>query len=172
MPKIIMISGNGTGSGKTTLARIVSLDTGLPIVSFASVARHVLHKFYKDDAFLSKRQEDKLRIVAGKTVRQHLIDYCEKKREEDRYYFARLLHETMPIAGAIIDDLRFVAEKEFFVLRCGNVLHYHVETLGKPENSAENQCLLRLADVLYRWHYRESEYVSARFPRNEKEYVD
>jgi predicted ATPase len=162
--KVFLISANGSGAGKTTLANILA-DV---VVSHADIARRDLSRLYPEEfteKIVSKKQEDKAFILPdGRTVRQALVHYCEAiVRPKDDVYFAREVVKSLadlhcksaPLTVAI-DDVRRVQDmqkiKEYLKkegLRC---VHYHVIShAAELESAYDNIKLRECADLIYRY---------------------
>ena len=156
---IILISGSGIGAGKTTLAKILRDKHNGFILSFAYIAKEHLAAQFKNELFLSPRQEDKNILIDGVSVRQHIINYCVEKKKNDPAFFARnmvqLIHEsTSKYTTIIIDDMRYAVElhaiKKHFDYQ--GVRHIHVDNfLATPEPETDEKLLRNQADMIYRW---------------------
>ena len=158
--KIIAISGDGTGAGKTFLS--CKLAPEATRFSMASYLRADLTRLYPSYDWYSKAQAYKdvtLVHETGKTVRQMLIEYGTSMRQQDADYWVNYLLDDIyyKLNNAkdrenviiTIDDIRFVNEIEK-LRNCfaTAVTHVHViSSKAKPE-PFDNDILRDLADYL------------------------
>jgi len=158
--KLILISGDGIGAGKTTLAhRLAGPNTYL--WSLASALRQEMANNYPDDNWWDRSQVGKQKLITspgpyhGKELREALIDHGEKMCQiwGNAYWAIRLQqgirgHETETI---IVDDLRKLAELEYLLSNYGkeNITHLHVRWAGAiHEPQYDNQKLAERSDYI------------------------
>jgi len=151
MTKIIVCSGSGIGSGKTTFCRKIC-DT---VIGFADIIRMELQQEYPQIDFFNKSQEYKSSIVGntGKTVRQIMVEYAEAKRKQDISYFAK---RTIEIIDTLyfdktvgVDDMRFVVELDMLKSHFEDVTHFHIFwPHAIKESHTEDKQLMCLADYV------------------------
>ena len=126
--RIILISANGSGAGKTTLANLFNS----PIVSLADGVRDELVKVYPQckHVIMSKRQEDKAVILpSGFSVRRELIELAEKINKENETHWCQLTGKAISKLSSdtvVIDDVRRLTEIGYFRLFYDNVIHFHL----------------------------------------------
>lgn len=158
--KIIAISGDGMGAGKTYLAnKIAPAATRL---SMAAYLRSDLSRLYPAYEWYNKTQHYKDTTVVhetGKTVREMLMTYGASKRQMDADYWVNYLldqiyyiyNNSKDRDGIVItiDDIRFINEIER--LRSSfptSVVHAHViSSKAKPE-PYDNDHLRDIADYI------------------------
>jgi hypothetical protein len=158
--KLIMISGDGQGAGKTFLARKLT-DNQTQIFSIVNIIRQELQKKYSQYDWFNKEPEYKrLTMVekTGKSILQHLDELGRGKKKEDPLHWSKKMIEILKYARdfeqhdtIVIDDIRFVDEYEHLknALRSENILHIHVANQkAKPEPHYENEKLRLLADYI------------------------
>lgn len=158
--KLIMISGDGQGAGKTFLARKLT-DNQSQIFSIVNIIRRDLQKNYPQYDWFNKEPEYKrLTKVAGtgKSILQHLDELGRGKKTDDALYWSKKMIEILKYARdheqhdtVVIDDLRFVDEYEHIKtsLQSENIMHIHVaNNKAKPEPHYENEKLRLLADYV------------------------
>lgn len=127
--KIILISANGIGAGKTTLANLFNA----PILSLADGIRNELAQIYPQhrSLIMSKKQGDKDTILpSGKSVRGELIQLGESRRQNDSSYWSRLVGKDIAKINSdtvVIDDIRIMPELSWFQLHYANVTHFHLK---------------------------------------------
>lgn len=127
--KIILISANGIGAGKTTLANLFNA----PILSLADGIRNELAQIYPQhrSLIMSKKQGDKDTILpSGKSVRGELIQLGENRRQNDSSYWSRLVGKDIAKMNSdtvVIDDIRIMPELSWFQLHYANVTHFHLK---------------------------------------------
>lgn len=150
---LIVISGDGSGAGKTTLARRLS-----PVIhSFAAELRLELAKSMPTYDWYAKDQAYKdghtVAEYDGLTVRQVMVKFGQSRCVGDEAYWARrllasLAHEPFPTVA--VDDLRKTCELD--ALRSvygGRLTHFHVQFPGAVhEPQYENHLLAARADYL------------------------
>lgn len=158
--KIIAISGDGMGAGKTFLAnKLAPADTRL---SMASYLRADLSRLYPSYDWYNKAQTYKDSTIVhetGKTVREMLMTYGASKREVDSdYWINYLLDQIYYIYNnskdrdsivITIDDIRFINEIER--LRSSfptAVTHMHVISSKAKSEPFDNDHLRDMADYI------------------------
>lgn len=158
--KLIMISGDGQGAGKTFLARKLT-DNQTQIFSIVNVIRQELQKKYPQYDWFNKEPDYKrMTMVAGtgKSILQHLDALGRGKKADDPLYWSKKIIEILKYARdfekhdtIVIDDIRFIDEYEHVkgALKSENILHIHVaNSKAKPEPHYENDKLRLLADYV------------------------
>lgn len=149
---LIVISGDGHGAGKTTLARTF----GVPVFSQADAIRVELSQIYPDVDWFDKSPEGKSRPFdgSGLTVRDILIQHGQARCTTDPQYWARQCLEIIqskPHPVVVVDDIRKLVELSFFREKVGkeNLTHFHVSYDGAtPEPHFDNQLLRDVAQYL------------------------
>jgi hypothetical protein len=127
--KIILISANGIGAGKTTLANLFNA----PVLSLADGIRNELAQIYPQhrSLIMSKKQGDKdIILPSGKSVRGELIQLGESRRQNDSSYWCRLTGKDIAKMNSdtvVIDDIRKMVELSWFQLHYANVIHFHLK---------------------------------------------
>lgn len=127
--KIILISANGIGAGKTTLANLFNA----PILSLADGIRNELAQIYPQhrSLIMSKNQRDKdIILPSGKSVRGELIQLGENRRQNDSSYWSRLVGKDIAKMNSdtvVIDDIRIMPELSWFQLHYADVTHFHLK---------------------------------------------
>jgi len=162
--RIIMISGDGTGAGKTSLAENLSPC----VMSIADELRKECERKHSHNVpWRAKEQhvKDAARPeLGGKSIRDILIAHGQEqcKVNGDDYWIKKLCNainiklfreECKPRIIAI-DDLRKVVERDTFYKRFPSevLTHIHITQLGaEPEPQYENTELLALADYTITW---------------------
>lgn len=84
-------------------------------VSFAGeVKREVMGALGLDSEFDLEKNKD-VYLVEGKPIRQHLIDYAESKKVNDKYYWSTLAFKNIDIkeTDVVVSDWRFMSEFEY-----------------------------------------------------------
>lgn len=166
----ILISGDGEGAGKTTFARrLESIYSST--MSLADGIRRELRSLYPDIRWFNKSQEYKSNTyLNGKSVRQHLIDVGQSRREDDPDYWCKKLYEfavecnlaiNLDIDEAsekyivIVDDVRFKNEVSYLREHAGEVIHYHITNPNaKTEPIYDNNELKQMADYVVQWRHQ------------------
>lgn len=158
--KLIIISGDGQGAGKTFLARKLT-DNQTQIFSIVNIIRQELQKKYpKYDWFNKEPEYKRLTMVAGtgKSILQHLDELGRGKKKDDPLFWSKKMTEILKYARdceshdtVVVDDIRFVDEYEHIKksLNSENIMHIHVvNDKSKPEPHYENAKLRLLADYV------------------------
>lgn len=161
--RIIAISGDGIGAGKTTLAKKLSSD----VWSIASSLRGEVRQKYPGYDWYCKDQAYKdgtyvHEFGKNKTVRDVLIEYGQQRCIESPAYWVDVLIEKLKATNQIasmgllaIDDLRKLVELER--LRAafpGQIIHMHVHNphaISEPQY--DNVVLGELSDYLMQWDH-------------------
>jgi hypothetical protein len=135
--RIILISANGIGAGKTYLADELLRGIRLPL---AAAVRHELSKEFPQYLYIinSTKQEDKLKeLPNGKTVRQSLIELGQEKCKLDPVYWCKKWLSRLPegqissmTMNVLVDDVRKLAELNWFRNTFEDVTHVHLKYLG------------------------------------------
>lgn len=157
--KIIAISGDGMGAGKTFLANKLCPDNKL---SLASYLRADLSRMYPNYDWYNKTQSYKDTTMVhetGKTVREMLMTYGKSRRDLDANYWVNYLlddiyyiYNNSKDRNSIvisIDDVRFINEIER--LRSAfpaAVTHIHVISSKAMPEPFDNDALRDIADYI------------------------
>lgn len=160
--KIIFISGDGQGAGRTYLARKLANDSN-QIFSIASTIRFEISKLFKKYDWYNKSPEYKQNTIVketNRTIGEMLDLYGRDKKSKNTLYWAIALANDLQYAKehykidlAIIDDLRFVDEMNYIKSRFSHdkTCHFHVVNPHcTPEPHYENDILKKMADYLIR----------------------
>lgn len=158
--KVIMISGDGQGAGKTFLA-LKMTDNKSQIFSIANLIRAELQKKFPEYDWYNREPEYKMKTMVRQTrksVLQHLDEHGRGTKEKDPFVWARHMVDVLTYARdnekhdtVVIDDLRFVDEYEYIkkALQSEHIVHFHVcHEKAKPEPHYENERLKQIADYL------------------------
>lgn len=158
--KLIIISGDGQGAGKTFLARKLT-DNQTQIFSIVNIIRQELQKKHpKYDWFNKEPDYKRTTIVAesGKSILQHLDELGRGKKKDEPLFWSKKMIEILKYARdfeshdtVVVDDIRFVDEYEHIknALKSENIMHIHVvNDKAKPEPHYENAKLRLLADYV------------------------
>lgn len=154
--RIIAISGDGIGAGKSTLAKTLTAD----VFSLAANMRKELKEKYPEYDWFNKSQDYKentrVKELGNRTVREVLVWYGQDRCStiDPAYWVYRLGVQLAKVAEygachlAAIDDVRKTVE--LHVLRImfpGAVTHIHISYAGaKAEPQYENTELAAIAD--------------------------
>ena len=158
--RIIFISGDGHGAGKTYLAKKIA--SGMQqIFSIANMIRQELEKEYPKYDWYNKEPRYKMYTVVtetNKTIHEMLIERGTERKKKNSNYWAKELtdvikyHKTHSnLDFVVIDDIRFVDEYEFIkrFFSDSHITHFHViNPHAKEEIQFENNKLKELADYL------------------------
>lgn len=159
--KVIAISGDGMGAGKTFLAKSVTQPE--LIISLADRIRHDLSWYYPNYDWYNKTQEYKdTKIVTetGKTIRNMLLTYGADKRaidpdywinsvicEINRIYDEHTSNTVEPVFA--IDDVRYLNEIDKLRSAFGKSLtHIHVSSNLAKEEPFQNKELRAIATYI------------------------
>ena len=156
--RIIFISGDGHGAGKTYLAKNLASSAN-QIFAIANTIRIELSiEFPKYDWFNKEPRYKDYTIVkeTNKTIRQMLDERGKLRKSKNTIYWAKMLIDTLKYSKdvlnleiAVIDDLRYLDEFEFIkrYFEKEHITHIHViNPHAKPEPLYENEKLKELAD--------------------------
>lgn len=156
--RIIFISGDGHGAGKTYLAKKIASETH-QIFSIANMIRKELEKEYPKYDWYNKLPRFKEKTVVketGKTVYEMLDNRGKEKKNKNHLYWAQQItdillysRDTLKLNIAVIDDVRFVDEYEYIKkqFQQEHITHIHViNPKSKPEPTYENDKLKNIAD--------------------------
>ncbi len=151
---VYLISGSGSGAGKTTLAeRLV----GASVYSIASALRRDLKCQYPQYDWYNKTQQytDVTRVIEydNLTVRDVLVDYGQKaSRDSNTYWVDKLikhLHNGVGKSVIAIDDVRKIEELDKLKYYFPVSYHFHVDyPLAKSEPLFDNEQLKQRADYI------------------------
>lgn len=161
--KLILISGNGAGAGKTWAAEMFADET----YSLASQIRSDLHRIYPAYDWFNKTQDYKTQTLVpewqNKTIRQVLFEYGQQKCQEDPLIWARKLVEGLRKVEHIadgkkrfaVDDTRKLCELDYLKSHFPGAFHIHVDTkVCIHEPAFEARELMERADYVVQWEKR------------------
>lgn len=156
--RLIVVSGDGRGAGKTTLAHRLSAN----VRSIASALRSELARKLPNYDWFNPTQEYKDLITvtedpwAGLSVREVLVNYGQMACAADPLYWVRrtadelgelALREHATGVTVAVDDLRKTVELAHLRARFPKLLHLHVHYEGAiPEPQYQAGELASLAD--------------------------
>lgn len=162
--KLILVSGDGIGAGKTTLASRLADQTW----SLAGALREELTWLYPDYNWWDRTQvykaETKVRECGGKTVRDVLIEHGQAQCAKDPLHYVRKLADKLAggarladgVRRIAVDDLRKVIELEYLREKFPDLLHYHVvNAAAGQEQHFQNDDLRARADYQIEWKKKE-----------------
>jgi hypothetical protein len=164
--RIIAISGDGIGAGKSTLAARL----GDEVWSLAGALREELAQVYPGYNWWNRTQEYKASTLVpeygeGKTLRDVLIEYGQGKCATDPCYFVKIIARKLEAAEArgepmtiAIDDLRKKVEIDYLRGRFGKqlvLLHLDSSTAEK-EPHFDNEFLSGVADYHISWQPKKT----------------
>lgn len=157
---VILISGNGIGAGKTTLAKKLGDKT----LSMAGALRKELKRLYPNVDWYDKSQEYKARKmrIGGKLqiVRDVMVKHGQMRCSNDETYWVRQLTDYLKEMDKLvlgthrvaIDDIRKVIEVTHVRSLFPVCMHFHVQgptAIGEPH--FENDALEKMADYIIAW---------------------
>lgn len=158
--RILAISGDGMGAGKTFLAnKLTPAETRL---SLAAYLRADLSRMYPGYDWYNRTQDYKDNTMVhetGKTVREMLMTYGASKRQIDPDYWINYLLDNLYMLYnntrdkdsliISIDDIRFVNEVDK-LRKCfnGSVTHIHVISSKAKLEPFDNDLLREMADYI------------------------
>lgn len=161
--KIYLISADGYGAGKSTLAK----KLGDEVWSIAGALREDLSRQYPQYKWFSKDQEYKETTkIHGyhnnrMSMRDVLVEYGQKECARDPLVWVRKLADRLAQSATIasgskifvVDDVRKLCELEYLRAKFGPlVTHFHiVSTTATPEPHFENDELRQKADYRVQW---------------------
>lgn len=160
--KLVLISGDGAGAGKTYAARLFGQSTW----TLADGIRGELAIRYPNYNWYNRTQEYKNHTHVkewergDKTVREVLLKYGQVACAGNPKYWVERLCDKLKnsqefvqgVTTIAVDDVRKVCELEHFRANFRDVVHIHVESetaVFEPEFEAEQ--LKALADYVVRW---------------------
>lgn len=149
---VYLISGDGQGAGKTTLAeRLVGKRA---IYSLAGELRRMLKKQFSHIDWENKTQEykDRVEVLPGVTVRQKMIEEGQKYSKQKPTFWAEKLFERLSCeynSVIAIDDVRKREEILFLREAFPNSYHFHVQWADAvPEPVFDNAYLKSISDYV------------------------
>lgn len=152
--KLILISGSGIGSGKTTFAHKVAGT----VLSLADTLREEVSALYPTVDFWDRSQTNKARIVGenGETVRDLMIMVGQQRRQKDPDYWVmklidKIQNDIFSGKTIAIDDIRYINEITCIhrFLSYVKITHAHIQyfnAIGEPET--DNNHLYDEADYI------------------------
>lgn len=158
---IFLISGNGQGAGKTTLAKRLAGDRA--VYSIAGILRQELKRLYpdydwdnrtqayKDNTLVTEyRAKDPFKVLS---LRQVMVEYGQQKCVGDPTHWVKKLVAHLAIQPALsviaIDDVRKTCELEVLKRAFPNTYHFHVKWIGAiAEPIYEADALEAMADYV------------------------
>lgn len=162
--KIIAISGDGMGAGKTFLAKKLGFQEFN--LSLADCIRHDLSWYYPNYDWYNKTQAYKdhtIVVEAGKTVRNMMLSYgAEKRAENPDYWINSLIYKINDLYDEsklhdieqpifTVDDVRYLNEIEKLRSAFGSaVTHIHVTSSKAKPEPFDNEALRDIADYIIR----------------------
>lgn len=161
--KLILISGDGIGAGKTTLAKSLAGETalgrssGMEVVSLAGAIREDLKKEFPQYDWFNRTQayKDTVMPETGSTIRQKMVDYGQGLCEINPTHWVDRLFRQLELKVStgvfIVDDLRKLIELDRF-RQLADVCHIHISFSGSiPEPQYDAVGLRKRADyIVYR----------------------
>ena len=155
--RLILISGDGHGAGKTFLARRLARDQC--IFSVANMIRLELRKQYPGYDWYNKDPKVKSATLVKETqksMHQMLDELGRAKKSKNPLVWVQMIKELIEYSRdhsklelAVVDDVRFVDECNYLKTLSGldSVTHLHViNPHSKPEPNYENEKLKESAD--------------------------
>jgi hypothetical protein len=155
--RVILISGDGHGAGKTFLARKFAREDC--IFSIANLIRAELRKKYPNYDWYNKDPRIKTSVVVRetkKTIHEMLVDAGHEGKSKNPLVWAQKLAELIQYSRdklklelAVIDDVRFEDECIYLRSMLGMefVTHFHiVNPKATPEPQYNNEKLKVMAD--------------------------
>jgi hypothetical protein len=132
--RIILISANGYGAGKTTLAKkFAGVRTSLAYSVRKELAS--MYKEHTDAIFSTKLEDKKTKLPSGKTVRQELVELGQGRCKENGLYWCEKWQESNLVDSdiditLIVDDVRKSLELSWFRFHYQDVTHFHLKYEG------------------------------------------
>lgn len=158
--RIIFISGDGHGAGKTYLAKKIAVGTE-QIFSIANMIRKELKLEYPNYDWYNKEPRYKTYTIlseTNKSVHEMLIERGAAKKKKNPIYWAKELIDVInynnknnDIDFIVIDDLRYFDEYEYIkrYFSKAKFTHFHVlNPHAKEEVLYDNEKLKEIADYL------------------------
>lgn len=157
MGTLIVISGNGTGAGKTTLAR--RLYVGAVLTALATGLREHVARLFPEDRhhIMGIYAEDKAHVLPdGRTVREALIEEGAAGRSYDKYVWCNAwsdrVKDVRHTEDITVDDVRTVTELMYLRRWAADhgreLLHLHLHHEGAAPEPFDD--LSAYADYLVR----------------------
>jgi hypothetical protein len=154
--RLILISGAGYGSGKSSYARrlLTFVHKGVS-VSLAGGIRAELSAQYPHYNWWAQDQEGKQVLVkeTSMTIREMLIKHGQTQCLVKRVALTALFNDNKTV---VIDDVRKLVELDFFKSKCEElqvpILHHHVvgpKAVAEPQYN--NEELKALAEYVVTW---------------------
>lgn len=151
---VYLISGSGSGAGKTTLAeRLV----GESVYSIAGALRHDLKRLHPQYDWFNKSQDYKDNTLVPEykncTIRDVLLNHGQASSSSNATYWVdkligRLQYEVGKSVIAV-DDVRKIVELEQFKVAFPHCYHFHVDYPdAKQEPHFDNDVLKLKADYV------------------------
>lgn len=158
--KIIFISGDGHGAGKTYLANKFT-NGQHQIFSVANAIRFELSQHYKGYNWYNKDPKYKDKTIVketNQTLRSMLDKHGNEKKDKNKFYWAQIIVNLLEYSRdhdkldtVVIDDLRFLDELNYIKskFQAEHCCHLHVvNSKALPEPNYENEKLKKVADYL------------------------
>jgi hypothetical protein len=153
--RLILISGDGAGAGKTTLARRLARR----VLSLADALRDELTQVHPTYDWFRKDQQYKDSVpvpeMGGRTVREAMIQWGQDRCRADEAYWAKRLVPLLHVAqeggetAIAVDDVRKLVELQFIRVSFPEALHVHVSWPGAArEPHYQNDELRDAADYV------------------------
>lgn len=162
--RVIAISGDGAGAGKTYAAKAFTTSNGQAVWTMADGIRAELKHEYPTYDWFNRSQTYKNGVVVpeyrpGATVRTVLLEWGQTRCVGDPCYWVRDMVDRLKDHGKLlgthtiaVDDVRKICELDYLRASFRDVLHLHVENpdaIYEPEFEAED--LKKRADYVIRW---------------------
>jgi adenylate kinase family enzyme len=158
--RIIFISGEGHGAGKTYLAKKIASGIN-QIFSIANMIRQELESEYPKYDWYNKEPRYKTFTILDETqksVHEMLIERGLERKKKNPTYWAKQLIDVIKYNTAnnaldfiIIDDIRYFDEYEYIkrYFEKANITHFHVlNPHAKKEVQFDNNKLKECADYV------------------------
>jgi hypothetical protein len=153
--RIILISANGHGAGKTYLAELIGgVRTGLAYGVRRELAG--IYPEFQDLIFSTKAKDKAFKLPSGKTVRQELVELGQEKCKENPTYWCEKWKERAPADGhglqikLVVDDLRKEVELAWFRDNFQDVTHFHLKYSGASAEKEFDDLEVYADYVIYR----------------------
>lgn len=155
--KLILVSGNGIGAGKTTLASKLGVR-----MSLADQLRTELTEALPGYRWYDRSQAYKSGTPVpewgGVSVREVMVRYGQAKCVESPTYWAdRLVAQLRgaaqdPALTVAVDDIRKLCEVEALRAAFPGAVHFHIQSpRATHEPEFENAQLAAVADFIVQW---------------------
>ena len=158
--RLILISGDGHGAGKTFFARKLASESR-QMFSIANLIRAELQHNYPMYDWYNKDPQIKINTVVketGQTVHKMLDELGRAKRKKNPLVWAVQLAELLDysktklgLSQAVVDDVRFLDEYHYLktCAKHDHFTHFHISNpRARPEPFYENEELWKLADYI------------------------